>query len=149
MESTVSDLFIKILPSFIGVPLGLFSYYITKLWFEPYFEYEKLRAKINSDLVYYDDAVEIDLNNKESLLYKKYGERMNAFHKHAADLLALYPLLPAWHRINYFETREYPEKAVSQLLLYAKHHDPSEIRKAQKELKELLRLSKILPETSD
>ncbi|WP_224981300.1 hypothetical protein [Geomonas agri] len=138
-DSTVNSII-----ALLGVPIGVLTYYFNKLWMEPYFEYEKLRARINSDLLYYADAVEIDMKNTECLLYKKYGERMSAFHRHAADLLALYPLLPAWHRINYFETREYPDKAVGQLLRYAKHPDPFEAREAEKEIKGLLRLPTIL-----
>lgn len=137
------DLLVKIIPSLIGVPLGLISYFFIKLWLEPYFEYEKLRARIKADLFYFSNAVEIDLADKESLLYKKYLERCDAFRRYAADLMALYPLLPAWHRTQNWEVDEHPEKAIGQLLQYANAPSANLVREAEREISVLLKLSTI------
>jgi hypothetical protein len=139
----MSDLLVKLLPSLVGVPLGLLSYYFIKLWMEPYFEYEKLRAKINADLFYFANAIEIDMTDKESLLYKKYIERCDTFRRYAADLLALYPLLPAWHRTQNWEVDEHPEKAIGPLLKYANAPFADWVREAEQEISALLKLPKI------
>jgi len=139
----MEDSTIKLIIAVLGVPLGLLTYYFTKLWMEPYFEYEKLKAKINADFVYFANAIEIDMKNTECFLYEKYLERCDSFRRYASDLLALYPLLPSWHRIHNWESEENPQKAVGELLKYANSPLADRVRDAEAQIRTLLKLPTI------
>lgn len=134
---------ITLLIAILGVPVGLITYFCTKLWLEPYFEYKKLKAKINADLFYFANAIEIDITDKESILYKRYLDRCETFRKYAANLLALYPQLPLWYKIHDFESDEHQNKAIKSMLVYANSDDAFLVRAAAQEISGLLKLPTI------
>lgn len=107
-----------ILPPLLAVPAGVIIYWLTKYWLEPVFNYRRVKANIASDLIYYDNAVEIpDCDGSD--LAKKHQEKADKFRRHSALLKAAYYQLPAWHSVKFTDSEEKPLEASKSLMGYS------------------------------
>lgn len=127
-----------IIPVVLGVPVGVITYVVTNYILEPIKEYRDLKIRILADLTYYDDVAEI--TNTPEPERDKQLERNLKFHKHSAEMKAVFHKLPRFHKVHNWETDEFPLKSADALMKYANSRTRVHIEEAKTEIKQCLLL---------
>ena len=128
-----------IIPPLLAVPVGIITFILTNYCMKPLLKYRKIKFEIASDLIYYDNTVEID-GGGESHLAKLRLKKTDKFKRHASNLKSAFFQLPKWHYIHFPDCEERPLDAVKSLMAYANSTNRETAQTAIDEIKSFLKL---------
>lgn len=98
----------------IGLFAGGSGYLMVTFQFQPILRYREIRERVNSDLIYFADAINADGLNDE--MKERMWSRVSANRRHSADLRAVFNSLPWWYRKLLIFRGQSPEQAARDLM---------------------------------
>ncbi len=125
----------------LSVIFGAFGFIATRFYFQPILKYKELKFQINSDLIFYKNAIthkplkfDVDFNKR---LEQKVLNRMDANRRHSADLDSCCYDVPFFYLIW---KGEHPDKASVKSMILSNTIDPVDADKLINEIRNFLKI---------
>ncbi len=123
----------------IGFVLGTIGYITMTFFIKPFWQYRKLKNKIVSDLIFYQNSIraqETDETRKEQI-----KERIKTSKHHAAELSKCYnENLPLWYKLVLDNRGESPIEASSDLMALSNITNYEHAEKRMEKIKQHLKI---------
>lgn len=82
-------------PILAGLLSGIVGYLTATFWYQPILRFRAIRLEVIADLVFYANVINAEGLNEE--MQHRYGARIIANRRHAANLVAIIYELPRWY----------------------------------------------------
>ncbi len=126
---------------FMGFIVGALGFISSRFYFLPILKYKELKFQINSDLIFYKNAIthkflkfDEDLDTR---LKQKVLDRMVADRRHSADLRSCCYEVPLFYLVLW---GEHPKKASKKFMILSNTNDPFEADKLIDEIRNHLKI---------
>ncbi len=116
-----------LVPCLLSFLCGMFGYVVARLQFMPIYRYWKIKRKISSRLVFYDNG-EIADENREAL--RRYSAAMSSCR---GDL-------PAWYGLLISNRGESPDETAKHLVTLANTNNPEHAAKRVESVRRSMRI---------